>query len=274
LYPSWLHEFSEVPMAPDQGRTRRTGLARWGLQLSVAALATVVGLVLLLGGGDSDHPESPKATEPAPADASTDPAAADDPGLARRLPDDPMALGSVDAPVSIVEYADLRCPFCALYARDTLPALVEQYVDAGLVRYEFRDLPLFGQDSMDAALAARAAGEQGRFWEYFDAVYAAAPKEGHPDMPREKLMRFAEEAGVPDLARFREALDAAEARAAIADDASEAAALGINSVPFFAIDNVAVSGAQPLETFEKIIEDRLAAHGVTADPTGGATPGE
>ncbi|TYL51738.1 thioredoxin domain-containing protein [Nocardioides sp. BGMRC 2183] len=250
----------------EKGRRSRVRLRA---KLAIAAAVAVLGGVFLAAGlsADPDQDADTAVADAAPSDGapSDDPAAEDDPGLARRDPDDPMALGSVDAPVAIVEYADMRCPFCAKYASETLPKLVEQYVDTGLVRYEFRDLPLFGQQSMDAALAGRAAAEQGRFWEYFHTVYDAAPAEGHPDLPREKLLALAEDAGVPDMAAFRAALGNADLRSAIDTDTSEATRLGINSVPFFAIDNVAVSGAQPLEVFQNIIDERLQAHGVTTN---------
>lgn len=261
-------------MGQEPGRTRRSRPTRLGLRVATAAAVAVVGGVLIVSGvgAGSEEPATVRpSASPDPGSsqhaAPEDPAAADDPGLARREAGDPMGLGSVNAPVTIVEYADMRCPFCAKYARETLPKLVQQYVETGLVRYEFRDLPLFGQDSLDAAVAGRAAAEQGRFWEYFHTVYDAAPDEGHPDMPRDKLLAFAEEAGVPDLARFRADLDDEDLVTSIAADAREATQLGINSVPFFAIDDVAVSGAQPLEVFRRVIDQRLEARGVTTGVT-------
>lgn len=66
--------------------------------------------------------------------------------MSRRIDGDPTAMGSMDAPVVLVEYSDFRCPFCALYAGDTQPEIIKEYVDTGLVRLEWRDLPLFGQE--------------------------------------------------------------------------------------------------------------------------------
>ena len=142
------------------------------------------------------------------------------------------------------------------------PALVKKYVDAGLVRYEFRDLPLFGDESVAAAVAGRAAARQGRFWEYLRAVYEAAPETGHPEMPRSALIAFGRKAGVPDMARFASDLDDSEARSEVTAEAAQGESLGVDGVPFFVIDNVAVSGAQPLSVFEQIVDKRLAAHGV------------
>lgn len=71
----------------------------------------------------------------------------------RRDADDPKAIGSVDAPVVMTEWIDLRCPFCASFSRDTLPALIADYVDTGKVRIEFVDVAFFGTQSEDAQVA-------------------------------------------------------------------------------------------------------------------------
>lgn len=178
--------------------------------------------------------------------------------LQRRDADDPMAMGAVDAPVVIIEYADYRCPFCAKWGRETMPQL-QDLIDDGTVRLEFRDRVIFGEESELVALAARAAGEQGLYWEFHDAVYAAAPDSGHPDLPRETLIGFAEQIGVPDLAQFEQDLDSEELRAAVEADQAEAASMGITSTPTFLVNTTPVRGAQPAEVFRAIIEQELAA---------------
>lgn len=181
--------------------------------------------------------------------------------LAKRDPDDPLAIGDVDAPVVLVEWADFRCPFCAVVTNQTLPTIFDEYVEQGLVRYEFRDVAFFGEESIDAAVAARAAGEQGRFPEYLEAVFAAAPEKGHPDMPREKLMGFAAEAGVPDLEKFEQDLDRSDLRDAVLASTAEAQKLGVTSVPFFVAGDQAIAGAQPIENFRALLDEQLAAAG-------------
>ncbi|RXZ48739.1 disulfide bond formation protein [Agromyces fucosus] len=181
--------------------------------------------------------------------------------LAKRDPNDPLAIGDVDAPIVLVEWADFRCPFCAVVTNQTLPTIFDEYVEQGLVRYEFRDVAFFGDESVDAAVAARAAGEQGRFPEYLEAVFAAAPEKGHPDMPREKLIGFAAEAGVPDLAKFEQDLDRADLRDAVLASTAEAQKLGVTSVPFFVAGDQAIAGAQPIENFRALLDEQLAAAG-------------
>ena len=177
--------------------------------------------------------------------------------LAKADPNDPMAYGDVDAPLTVIEWTDYRCPFCAKFTNDTMPALMEEYVDKGLVRYEVRDVSFFGDESTAAAVAARAAGNQGKFAEYFEAIYAAAPQSGHPDMPREKLIAFAEEAGVPDIAQFTKDLDDPALAQAGANSTTEAQQLGVTAVPFFVVGGTYFSGAQPIETFHKVFTEQL-----------------
>ena len=71
-----------------------------------------------------------------------------------------MAIGAIDAPVVLSEWVDFRCPFCAVFSRDVLPQLVQEYVDEGKVRIEVHDVAFFGDESLRAAVAARAAGEK------------------------------------------------------------------------------------------------------------------
>ncbi len=183
--------------------------------------------------------------------------------LARRIADDPLAMGSPDAPVVLIEYADYRCPFCAKFEQDTLPSIVEEYVNTGLVRVEFRDMPVFGEQSMAAAIAGRAAGAQGRFWEFLSAIAANGIAEGgHPDLPRERLVSFAQQAGVPDIERFAADLDSSDYRTAVLTDLAEGRRLGLSSVPAFLIGHTGVLGAHPIDVFRGALDNELTAAGV------------
>ncbi|MFJ8855735.1 DsbA family protein [Streptomyces sp. NPDC102437] len=177
--------------------------------------------------------------------------------IAQRDPKDPLAIGPVDAPVVLVEFADLRCPYCAVFTRQTLPTLLKEYVDTGKVRYEFRDVAIFGDQSVDAAVALRAAAAQGRFKQYLTTLYEAAPENKHPDLPRQKLIAFARTAGVPDLKTFEKALDSKTLAQAVHTTTSDAGSLGINSVPFFVAGDQALAGAQPLAAFQQLLDGQL-----------------
>lgn len=267
-------------MGQGQDAAPARGVQLWvPVVLGAVILALVVALVVGLGRGTGDDgattsvspSATPQAVEPPSAAEGptepTGPAAAEqqaerpDPGLARRVPDDVTALGDVDAPVVLVEYADYRCPYCAKFGRETLPAIVEEYVDGGQVRIEWRDMPIFGEESELVAIAGRAAGNQDRFWEFNAAVLGAAPESGHPDLPRDVLVEHARTAGVPDLAAFEAALDDPALLTAVRADAAEARAIGVTSVPAFVVGSTPLLGAQPVEVFREVIAAELAGTG-------------
>ncbi|REF36021.1 DsbA family protein [Thermasporomyces composti] len=174
----------------------------------------------------------------------------------RRLPDDPLAIGRADAPVVLIAYEDFRCPYCAKYATDIEPQLIERYVTSGVLRIEWRDFPVLGEESMELAKAARAAARQGKFWEFHDAVYAIGASK--PRFSEELIQDLAREAGVPDLTRFN--ADRADPRIerAIRADMAEGRELGVFSTPTFFINTQPILGAQPLERFMTIIEAERA----------------
>ncbi|MCV7153070.1 DsbA family protein [Mycolicibacterium pyrenivorans] len=175
--------------------------------------------------------------------------------MERRLADDPLTLGDPAAPVAMVMFADYRCPFCAKFSRDTEPEMVERFVDEGILRIEWRDLPIFGDQSMQAARAGRAAAAQGRFWEFNRAVFAAAPERGHSDLTDEALIGFARQAGVPDLDRFATQMRGNDFDAAINADVEQAGSIGVPSTPAFVINGVPMLGAQPTEVFVAAVNE-------------------
>lgn len=233
-----------------EARYRRA--RRWNVVLGalVAFLAIVVAGQLL--------PEQSPTTATPGASAEPSAGQAGEMDFVRRDADDPMAIGDVDAPVVLTEWIDLRCPFCAVFSRETLPTLIEEYVDTGRVRIEFHDVAFFGEKSEDAAVAARAAGNQDKFVEFVTAVYEAAPENGHPDLPRDTLIDFAEQVGVPDIQQFTVDLDDPELRADAQASTESAQQLGVTAVPFFVAGETAVSGAQPTATFQEFLDQALA----------------
>lgn len=230
------------------------GLRRWKITAGILALTTAfLGIALagqLTSAGVSAQPAATSTTEPA--------AQSTVPDLARRQQGDPMAIGAVDAPVVLIEWFDYRCPFCAAHANTTMPQLLQEYVASGQVRVEYHDVVFFGEDSLAAAVAGRAAGAQGKFPEFLQVLFAAAPGSGHPDMPRETLIEFARQAGVPDIDAFTLALDDPQLAAQVAESTQYAQNLGITSVPFFVIGQSVLSGAQPADAFRQVIEQELA----------------
>ena len=251
LYPRRMTSPAQGAIVAKYRRSRRwkVVLGAFGLFLGL-----VVAAQLLPG-------QSPTSAPP----AESDPAVGEEPDVrheemkfVRRDADDPMAIGDVDAPIVLTQWTDLRCPFCAVFSRDTLPGLIEEYVETGQVRIEFEDVAFFGSQSEDAAVAARAAGIQGKYIEFVTAIYDAAPEGTHPDLPRDALIDFAQKAGVPDMDRFGRDLDDPKLREAARASTRSAQQLGVNSVPFFVAGTTALSGAQPAANFQELLDAALA----------------
>lgn len=227
------------------------------LVLAGLALIAVMLIASLMRPGQETPDADPAPTAGGDAPTAQEPEQPQLPDLARRVEGDAAALGDVDAPVVLIEYADYRCPYCGVFSSETLPQVITEYVDAGKVRIEWRDTPIFGEHSLNAAVAARAAGRQGLFWEYQHAVYAFQG-DSRKDLPREQLLALAADIGVPDLAAFEVALDDRELMQAVALDAQEAQSLGVSSTPTFLVGQTPLTGAQPIDVFRQVIDAELA----------------
>jgi protein-disulfide isomerase len=129
------------------------------------------------------------------------------------------------------------------------PKLIDKYVESGTLRLEWRDFPYQGQESVDAALAARAAQEQGKFWEYHNLLYETQDQ-GYSE---ERLVTLADEVGL-DVEEFRASLESGENEAVVGEDFREGQERGINGTPTFVINGQTLVGLQSLSVFERTIE--------------------
>ena len=160
--------------------------------------------------------------------------------------------GDVAAPVVIVEFSDFQCPFCRS-VEPTLKALLAKY--AGRVSLAYRDYPLreIHPQAQQAAEAARCAGEQGKFWEYHDLLYADGAK-----LDAGSLAGYARSLGL-DVQRFASCLASGKFKQAVEDDLQAGSQAGVEGTPAFFINGIFLSGAQPASAFEQIIEAELVA---------------
>jgi protein-disulfide isomerase len=138
------------------------------------------------------------------------------------------------------------------------PKLYKEYVKDGTLRIEWRDFPYRGQESVNAAVAARAAQAQGRFWEYHDLLYDSQFS-GYSD---ENLMALAKETGL-DIPQFESDYENARYEPSVRADFQKGLDLGVNGTPTFFINGKMLVGLQPVGVFEDTIEDarREAAGG-------------
>jgi protein-disulfide isomerase len=164
-----------------------------------------------------------------------------------------FARGPNDAPVTIVEFSDFQCPFCKAVL-PTINELMTRY--PGKVRWEFRDFPVqLHPGAAKAHEAARCAGEQGKFWEYHDALFARSPNHSLPE-----LQSFARDLNV-ESAAFAECLEGSKYHAAVAGDIDEGKRLGVEGTPTFFINGRMREGEQSLAAFQELIESELRAKG-------------
>jgi protein-disulfide isomerase len=136
------------------------------------------------------------------------------------------------------------------------PELAQRYIEDGALRIEWRDFPYLGEESRRAARAARAAGEQGQFWDYHDLLYENQGSVDSGAFSDENLIGFAEELEL-DVARFEEDLQSEELAAALDADFRAAQDEGIQGTPSFDVNGRTLVGPQPLEAFEQVIAEEL-----------------
>jgi protein-disulfide isomerase len=159
--------------------------------------------------------------------------------------------GTPDASITVVEFSDFECPFCKR-ANGTMASLLEKY--SGKIKLVYRDFPLENIHPLarKAAEAARCARDGGKFWEYHDVLFAQSPK-----LATEDLKRYAVQVGL-DADKFDACLSKGVHSADVQSDIDEGQRLGITATPVFFINGRSVRGAQPTETFARVIDDELA----------------
>jgi protein-disulfide isomerase len=166
--------------------------------------------------------------------------------------DDDSVRGNADAPVTIIEFSDYECPFCERFFVQTLPQIEKEYIDTGKVRFVYRDYPLsFHLNATAAAMAAECAGEQGKYWEYHDALFE------HQDaLDNASLKQHANDLGL-DTASFNRCLDSGEMAEEVQKDFQEGMRLGIRGTPTFFINGQRLVGALPYQAFRQVIEQEI-----------------
>lgn len=162
------------------------------------------------------------------------------------------AKGDPDAPVTIVEWSDFECPFCARFYSQTLNQIDAQYIETGKVRIIYKHFPLsFHPNAQKAAEATECAADQDKFWEMHDLMFENGVAGGIAS-----FKQFAADLGL-DTAEFNECLDSGEKEQRVKDDMAEGAANGITGTPGFLVAGQKISGAQPFAVFQQAIEAAL-----------------
>ena len=177
-------------------------------------------------------------------------------------------LGDRKARVAIIEFSDYQCPFCLRHFRATMPKLIKEFIDTGKVKYVLRDFPLSAihPEAFAAAVAARCAGDQGKYMEMHDQFFAKQATLRQADWNA-----HAKAVGL-DLGDFEACMESKRHEAAVKKDMEEGTEAGVRGTPTFFIGvldadgttmragNV-VTGAQPYRVFKRALETLLAAKG-------------
>ena len=168
---------------------------------------------------------------------------------------DGRALGSVDAPVLVQNFSNFPCPHCRTLATGAALLIESNFVESGLVRYEYHYATFDQSVGRFAAEAAECANQQGVFWPYHDILYAN--QTGARDQYSEsRLIAFAEDLDL-DGREFRSCLNDGKSSAVVKQDAELAADMGVNATPTIFINGEKVEGSMPFEVYKEIIEQKL-----------------
>ena len=178
--------------------------------------------------------------------------------------DDPIR-GDQNAPITIVEFSDFQCPFCARFHIQTLPLILEQYIETGKVKFVYRDFPIqnIHPNAISAAVASECAHEQDKYWEYHDMLFENQGVWNNAETIS-AITIFKEFATKLELnqEQFNSCLDSGKYIDEISNDLTDGRNYGITGTPGFFIGNedigfVKINGAQPFEAFKSVIDSQL-----------------
>ncbi len=218
----------------------------------VVAAILIVGAIIYVGGKNNSSPSQ---------------AVSQSSGSVMELASNDVILGNKNAPVTLIEYGDYQCPYCAMFQQQIEPALNIAYIQTGKVRMIFREMSFVGAESQTAAEASYCANDQGKFWDYHDLIYKTklndyennAGKENDGALSENVLLGLADQLKL-NHAQFAQCLDGKKYADAISSDNQAAQSFGVNSTPTVFINGKEMSaGVLPLGDYQKAIDAALSA---------------
>ncbi len=234
----------------------------WLLPVIVGVIALAVIVLAYFIFATSDRAEPSAATEQSDDRGVVDVAPQSETDqvdlsfVERRDDTDPLSIGTVDAPVTMVVFSDYQCPFCASWNQDTLPIMMD-YVESDQLRIEWRDLNVFGPESEQASKAAYAAALQDAFWEYHDELFADGDIRDPAELSEEALVELAAELGL-DTEQFTTDMQSDQVAEQVLINQQLGTDLGAYSTPSFIVDGQPMVGAQPTDVFVNAVDEALA----------------
>ena len=170
------------------------------------------------------------------------------------LAKDGPSKGNDKAPITLIEFSDFQCSFCRKFWQTTLPQIEKKYISTGKVKFVYRHFAILGKPSMAAAQAAECAGEQGKFWEYHDKLFASAASP--LAFTNGRLKGYAKGLGLKSR-DFNQCLDSGKHLKKVEGETATGGFLGARGTPAFFLNGKLLVGAQPFQVFEAAIEKDL-----------------
>jgi protein-disulfide isomerase len=227
----------------------------------LAVIATIVLIIVV-----NSRPSTPTTTNPSGLNPPANP-------VADSIPREGTILGSASAPVKMDAWEDYQCPYCQVWTLQWEPHVVQDFVASGIVQYQFHDYAFLGTDhtpdeSLQAAVAAQCASDQGEFWQYHDWLYANQNPNGENQgwFTPAKLDLIAQKVGLT-LATFDTCLADPARAAAVQTEQDAGTALGINGTPAIFVNQK----LQALTTYANLAAEIRSLAGLTASPSATAS---
>jgi protein-disulfide isomerase len=179
--------------------------------------------------------------------------------------DNDPVIGNPDAPITIIEFSDFQCPFCARFHIQTLPTIMEEYIEKGSVKLVFRDFPIqsIHPNAVPASVAAECANEQGKFKQMHDILFEKQNEWSNLETVYaiELFNQYSEQINL-EQEQFSSCLSTAKYVKEIQNDLDDGRTYGVTGTPGFFIGNqqigfVELKGAQPFESFKNVIDRQL-----------------
>ena len=237
--------------------TRHQWIERWGglvlLMIAVVAVTSVIARPSIDLNAIREAARQ-GTLEALAAQPANQPAAVPSPNSAITYTIRPAnRVGRADAPVTIVEFSDFQCPYCGRFDQATRPDLFKQYVDTGQVAFVYKHMAILGDESTWAAEAAECAADQGQFWSYHDLLLAHQNGENQGAFDKDKLVGFARDLKL-DMAQFEPCLKNDQTLDRVQADTHEGQQSGVRGTPTFFVNGQPLIGAEPLASFQTLIE--------------------
>jgi len=174
------------------------------------------------------------------------------------------ALGNDGAKITLVEFGDYQCQYCAQFHKGVRNELINKYVNTGIVKFVFKDFVIndkpFDKASTLAARASYCAADQGKYWRYQDEVYNNSKGENTGWITKSSLNEFARNVQIPDLMKFTNCLDYQKHSEVVLENDGLAKSLGLKSTPTFILvadgkQPLGIIGAQPFSVFQQAVSE-------------------